>query len=124
MFAQVGAVASSKSPHIDARIRVEALDQDQPLDRPGHLDAAIADFLRRERHSPIAGPDVFGLREEIRQRAGIETVLPGFPPRKQLEPPRIEILMEGDKKPQRLWCQNLVMARPRSADQREFWLDI
>ena len=73
---------------------VERVDHHLAVGRPGDLDAAVEHVLRLRRDLPFGVADFFRFRQEIRQLARIEFLLPRRAPRQQLLAARFELAVQ------------------------------
>src|SRR5262249_19856025 len=104
--------------HVDIGAGIEGVDDHLAIDRPRDLDAAIDEILGDRRTLPVAFTDMAGLVQEVRQLAGIEARLPRRAASQKPLARGIEPAVQLGQEPERLWSQDLVVARPGPARDR------
>ena len=74
-----GRVGVLEVGHEAAGTRVQGVDDHLPVDRPGDLDAPVAEVMRRWLDLPLALADLAGLGQEVERGAAIELRLAFYP---------------------------------------------
>ncbi len=98
--------------HEDLGPGVESVDDHLAVARPGDLDPAILQVVRRGSDLPVVLANRCGFREESQLGAGIDRGLALFPVLEQLQPTRVEEAMEIGDEGQRLGRQDPLVLRP------------
>ena len=80
-----------KVGHEGAGAAVQRVDDHLAVHGAGDLDAAVDEARRRRRTAPVAGADVRGLRQKVRQLAGVNRRLPELAAAQQLQAAAIEV---------------------------------